>query len=391
MIDRMHAWGLKVWASDVYIASGYSMETGTVPEMLSPAADASKVKPYVAGTGTFADVLYAPQTIACLSHPAAAKFYSDVVDDLMARYPGLDGLDFHIGHMFSDSAHKICRCPNCRDLVGNREAVYHCFRSAYIAAVSRKPSLRIKAPIRMFGDATRRIEEHYQEFPRLEFFTWLRWVGDVVKSQRDAPVVIGHEDGGGGLEGYNYSDPKQTMSDIRSFHRGWEPVVRTYVSVARSAGLRNVSWEPAFHRELEPVYFAYGQLTWEPTLTWAELARRYVIRSERRVDPELIKAYQLAMEAGATITHWGLIGFGPGYAAFDRQTILQTDTATGQLAERRLGDSTEFRNQLTALRKQLGSMGLLERSTSTPPVTSDLRWSLNKSLEFYGSNAQASH
>ena len=59
LIRRMHEWGLAVWAADIYMASGYSMETGTVPEMLSPVADASKVKPYVAGEGTFADVLYA--------------------------------------------------------------------------------------------------------------------------------------------------------------------------------------------------------------------------------------------------------------------------------------------------------------------------------------------
>ncbi|WP_165230180.1 hypothetical protein [Aquisphaera insulae] len=294
--------------------------------------------------------------------------------------------------MFSDSAHKVCRCPKCRDLVGNREAVYQCFRAAYAAAVARRPEIRIKAPIRMFGDATRRIEEHHAEFPRLEFFGWLRWIGDDVKSQVDAPVVIGHEDGGGGLEGYRFADAKQTIADVRGFHRGWEPVVRTYVAVAASAGLKKISWEPALQKELEPVYFAYDQFTWEPSLSWAELARRYVIRSERRLDPDLARAYQMALEAGASITHWGLIGYGPGYAAFDRQTILQPDPASGMLVERRLSESVEFRDRVSALRRQLDAMGLLKGKQPPVPIASDLRWSLVKSLEYYGGNAgQASH
>ena len=308
-----------------------------------------------------------------------------MVDDLLSRYPELDGIDFHIGHMFSDSAHKVCRCPKCRDLAGNREAIYRCFRSAYAAAVKRRPSIRIRVPVKMFGDATRRIEEHHDEFPRLEFFTWLRWVGQVVKTQVDAPVRIGHEDGGGGLEGFRYADRNQTMADIRSFHRGWEAVIRTYISVALSANLAEISWEPAFQRELEQVYFAYSQLTWEPTISWAELARRYVLRSEHRLDPDLTKAYQLALETCAAVTHWGLIGYGPGYAAFDRQTILQTDPQTGQLVERSvLGDRPEVRDHLVALRNQLRSMGLLDQPFRGAPAAFDLRWSLVKTLEYLG-------
>jgi hypothetical protein len=383
LIDRMHAWGVDVWASDIYIASGYSMETGTVPEMLSPCANAAKLKPFVAGEGTFGDVLYAPETIACLSHPAAARHYAAVVDDLLARYPKLDGIDFHIGHMFSDSAHKICRCPACRDLAGNRDAVYRCFRSAYEAAVRRRPDLRIKTSVRMFGDATRGIEEHHREFPRLEFFCWLRWVGSIVKQQVDAPVLIGHEDGGGGLEGFRYFDPKQTMSEIREFHRGWEPVIRTYVSVALGAGMPRISWEPALQRELEQVYFGYSQLTWEPTLSWAELARRFVLRSERRLDAALVKAYQLALEANAAVTYWGLIAYGPGYGAFVRHGVLQTDPLTGQLAERaELADRSDVRNRVAALEAQLRTMGLLDQPRRETPATFDLRWSLVKTLDW---------
>ena len=393
LIDRMHTWGINVWASDIYIASGYSMETGTVPEMLSPCANAKKIKPFLAGEGTFGDVLYAPETIACLSHPAAARYYASVVDDLLTHYPKLDGIDFHIGHMFSDSAHKICRCPMCRDLTGNREAVYRCFRSAYEAAVKRRSDLRIKTSVRMFGDATRRIEEHYREFPRLEFFCWLRWVGSIAKQQVDAPVLIGHEDGGGGLEGFRYFDPKQTMSEIRAFHRGWEPVVRTYVSLALAAGMPAISWEPALQRELEQVYFCYSQLTWEPSLPWAELARRYVLRSERRLDRRLIRAYQLALETSASITSWGPIAYGPGYATFVRHGVLQTDPGTGQLVEQADPvNRPEVRERLAALEAQLRSMGLLDQPPHQAPVAFDLRWSLVKTLDWLkNGNLNLSH
>jgi hypothetical protein len=380
LLDRMHAWGIKVWASDIYIASGYSMEVGTVPEMLSPCSDRKKLRPFKAGQGTFGENLGDPEAVACLSNPRAAQYYAEIVDDLLLNYPNFDGLDFHIGHTFSDSR-KICRCPKCRNLVGNREGVYRCFKSAYEAALSRRPDIRMKASVKMFADATRKIEEHYEEFPNLDFFCWLRWVGSVVKGQIDAPVRTAHEDGGGGLEAFSYFQRDQTMTQLRNYYRGWEAEVRTYVSVARSADIPSISWEPAFQRELEQVYFFYSQLTWEPNLSWGELARRYVLRSERRVDERLTEAYRLALEANAAVTYWGLIEWGPGYGQFVRETVLQPDAATGLLKER--ADVLQRRDvleRLSALRGNLRTMGLLDRKYAQPPVAFDLRWSLVKTL-----------
>jgi hypothetical protein len=382
LIDRMHDWGIKVWASDIYIASGYSMEVGTVPEMLSPCSDAKKLRPFKAGQGTFAEILEDPEAVVCLSNPRAAQYYAEVVDDLLLHYPRFDGLDFHIGHTFSDPR-KICRCPKCRNLVGNREGVYNCFKRAYEAAVSRRPDIRMRASVRMFADATRRIEERHEEFPNLEFFCWLRWVGSIVQGQIDAPVLIAHEDGGGGLEAFSYFKRDQTITQLREYHRGWEAVVRTYVSVALSSQLPAISWEPAFQRELEQVYFFYSQLTWEPTLTWAELARRYVLRSERRIDDRLAEAYRLALEANAAVTCWGLIEWGPGYGQFVKETVLQTDVKTGLLDERTyVLERSDVRERLSALRGVLREMGLLGRTSEQPPVAFDLRWSLVKTLQW---------
>ena len=380
LIDRMHGWGIKVWASDIYIASGYSMEVGMVPEMLSPCSDRKKLRPFKAGHGTFGEILGDPQAVACLSNPLAAQYYAAIVDDILRNYPQFDGLDFHIGHMFSDSR-KICRCPKCKNLVGNREGVYRCFKSAYEAAGARRPDIRLRASVRMFADATRRIEEHYEEFPNLDFFCWLRWVGSIVEGQIDAPVCTAHEDGGGGLEAFSYFATDQTMTQLRSFYRGWEAEVRTYVSVALSAGIPSISWEPAFQRELEQVYFFYSQLTWEPTLSWAELARRYVLRSERRIDERLTEAYRLALEANAAVTYWGLIQWGPGYGQFVRETVLQPDAKTGLLTERAdVLERNDVRERLAALRGMLKTIGLLDHKYAEPPVAFDLRWSLVKTL-----------
>jgi len=360
LIERLHAWGIRVWASDIYLASGYSMEVGTVPEMQSPCADKTKGRPFKAGEGPFNEILHAPHGMVCLSHPSAAKFYAGVVDDLLVHYPNLDGLDFHIGHTFP---HKICRCPQCKDLAGNREGVYRCFAQVYETAVGRRGDIRMKTAVKMFGDATRRLVEGWSEFPRLEFFCWLRWVGNLLIERTDAPVTIGHEDGGGGLEANH--DPKKTLDQIRNYFRDYEPWIHTYVQIARRAGLASLSWEPALQRELEHLLFFYSQLTWEPELSWGELARRYVLRSERRHDERLTEAYRLALEANAAVAHWGLAPYEPGTA----QRVIQTQG---------LLETAYVRERVAALGDALAAMGLADTVHEKPPVAFDLRRSLVK-------------
>lgn len=362
LLDRLHAWGLRAWASDVYIASGYTMEVGTCPEMLSPCADGSRLDAFRAGQGSFRDILHAPEAIACLSHPAASRFYSQIVADLLDHYPTLDGLDFHIGHTFPN---KICRCPKCVGLTGNHEAVYRCFARVYETAIGRRPDIRLKTAVKMFGDATRRIVEHWEEFPQLEFFCWLRWAGNLLIERTDAPVTVGHEDGGGGLEANH--DPAKTLDMIRDYFRDYEPWVQTYVQMTRDAKLPSISWEPVLQRELEHNFFLYSQLTWEPDLTWKELARRYVLRSERRLDDRLAEAYRLALEANAAVTSWGLAPNELGCA----QRVIQTQG---------LLETAYVRDRIAALEEAVTSMGLEEEQYESPPVSFDLRRSLVKAL-----------
>ena len=360
LLDRLHDWGMRVWASDVYLASGYSMETGTCPEMLSPGVDRSRLQPYVAGERSFRETLYADGAIACLSHPAAATYYAEVVQDLLDHYPSLDGLDFHIGHAFP---RRICRCPECVGLVGNRQNVYACFARVYETAVARCPDIRMKTAVKMFGDATRLIVDRAAEFPQLEFFCWLRWVGQWLIETADAPVTIGHEDGGGGLEA-GYHDTSG-MDAKRAQGRDYEPWIRTYVDVTREAKLPSVSWEPAMQRELEQQFFLYSQLTWEPELTWAECARRYVIRSERRQDPELTEAYRLALELNAAVTSWGIRDDESGVALH----VVQP---------RQWEQTPSFSGKLDALEARLGRLGVGDVARELAPVGFDLRWSLAK-------------
>ena len=218
----------------------------------------------------------------------------------------------------------------------------------------------------MFGDATRRLVERWEEFPRLEFFCWLRWVDNLRIERTDAPVLLGHEDGGGGLEANH--DPTKTLGQIRDYFRDYEPWVHTYVRIARRAGLKSLSWEPALHRELEHMFFFYSQLTWEPDLTWEELARRWVIRSERRLDRPLIEAYRLALEANAAVTHWGLADYEPGSA----HRVVQT---------RGLLEMASVRERVAALGEALSNLGLANMSWDAPLVAFELRRSLVKTWQ----------
>ncbi len=363
MIDRLHDWGIRVWASDIYLASGYTMEVGTEPAMHSPCLEPAARPRFLAGEGSFAEILHHEGAVACLSHPAAGRFYADVVADLLECCPGVDGLNFHIGHAFP---HKLCRCARCRDLRGNRQAVYRCFARAYEAAAAARPGIRLSAAVKMFGDATREIVDHWEEFPGLEFFCWLRWAGNLLIERVDAPVTLGHEDGGGGLEANH--DPKKTLAQIRDYYRDYEPWMRQYVQIASGAGLPSFSWEPALHRELESQFFAYSQLTWEPDLEWAELARRHVIRYERRLDLRLIEAYRLALEANAAVTYWGLAPYETGTA----QRVVQNPG---------LLETAAVRERLSALGETLRALGALDVAPEEPPVAFDLRRSLAKAWQ----------
>jgi hypothetical protein len=397
LIDRLHRWGIRVWASDIFIASGYTFEPAMVPEALSPCSDPAQLLPFRAGEDSQLATLGDPQSVLCLSHPKPAVFCGEVVDDLMGHYPALDGLDFHTGHMFcegpgTEGRGKICRCPNCRNLEGNREGVYRCFKRAYEAAVARKPDIRVKTSVKMFGDATRHIADRWKEFPQLEFFCWLRWAGAWCMENGDAPVTIGHEDAGGGLEA-GYWLPKVTLEQLRNYPDNFEALITYNTSVTRSAKLPSVSWEPALHRELEHVYFCYSQFTWEPALSWAEFARRCVLRSRRRLDTELIAAYRLALEANAALTHWGHACFNHTCAAQNMmQTLLQHNEATGLLGEiSYAADRRDVQEKIAELGKALEKMGLIGRTDAPPVRPFDLRGSLVKAYHRLRDGDQTFH
>jgi hypothetical protein len=124
------------------------------------------------------------------------------------------------------------------------------------------------------------------------------------------------------------------------------------------------------HRELEQMFFLYSQLTWEPDLSWAEFARRCVLRSERRVHDCLTGAYQLALEANAAAAHCAL----GGYEHYE-------DEAAQNRLQAGLLETTFVRERVAALGDALSTMGLLARTYQNPPVAFDLRRSLVQSWQ----------
>jgi hypothetical protein len=362
LIDRLHGWGMRVWGSDIYMASGYTMELGTEPRMASPLVDIKKVRPFKAGQGLFGYILGDPLAIVCLSNPIAADYYANLTTDLLAHYPKLDGLNFHMGHAFMS---RVCRCPKCKNMPGNREALYRCFARVYEAAVAQRPDLRLTLSAKMFGDATRSIVEHAADFPRLELFCWLRWIADWTMEVNDARVAFGHEDGGGGFVGD--FDRIKSIAEFRKGDRDQEWVIQSYMRESRQAHLSGISWESQLQREIENQFFTFSQLSWEPDLSWKELARRYVIRYERTIDQRLVEAYQSALEANAAISYWG-----------------GGSTAQGVAQNSKLLELPYVRQRVAALGDALRKEGLIDRDGKPadaklpPPVAFDLRRSLVK-------------
>ncbi len=339
LIARLHEWDIRVWAADLPIAA---------------VADRGK----------------------CFNSPEYRESRQALVRAILQTYPSLDGLDFHIGHAFSADGCTICTCPTCRDMPGNRAGVYRAFADAYHTATAIKPEIRIRVPYKMFGDATRDIVEHAQEFPNLELFTWLRW-GPLVKlEQPGVPITAGHEDGGGGAEaGWWVED--MTWERIREHPRDYESILRHYVVVAKQLGLPSISWEPALQREIEQMYFCYSQLSWTPTIAWSDLARRFVIYSERRADEQLAQAYCQLLELDHEAHLWGVPAYGPGYEQGVRQVIVRPNITAGIMEEVPYYiHRADLQQRIKQFGESLQDLGLLDEDFQTPPPRFDLRWAL---------------
>ena len=339
LIDRLHDWGIRVWAADLPIAS---------------VADRGK----------------------CLNSPDYWESRQTLVRALLQTYPSLDGLDFHIGHAFSDDGCVICKCPTCKDMPGNRAGVYRAFARAYNTATTIKPGIRIRVPYKMFGDATRVIVEHSQEFPNLELFAWLRW-GPLLKLEQPGVLVAtGHEDAAGGAEaGWWVNDI--TWDRIRAHPRDYETILRHQVVVAKQLGLPSISWEPVLQREIEQMYFCYSQFSWAPTISWSELARRFVIYCERRPDERLARAYRQLLELDHEVHLWGVPAYGPGYAQGVKQVIVRPNISAGIMEEVPYYVHREdVRKRIEQFGNTLKDMGLLEMEFKASPGVFDLRWAL---------------
>ncbi len=101
--------------------------------------------------------------------------------------------------------------------------------------------------------------------------------------------------------------------------------------------------------------------------------RRYVLRSERRMDARLVDAYRLTLEAGAALTHWGLASWGPAMASSSRiRCFSRTPSPASSPA------TCTSANAPTS-----GSVSLPFGSAKGPtPVAFDLHWSIAKTVQW---------
>ena len=209
--------------------------------------------------------------------------------------------------------------------------------------------------------------ENSHEFPNLQLFTWSARGSLLKLEQPGVLVVTGHEDGAGGAEAGWWVDDI-TWRRLRDYPKDYETILRHYVVVAKQLGLQSISWEPALQREIEQMYFCYSQFGWEPTVSWNELARRFVIYAERRPDERLAGAYRQLLELDHEVHLWGIPSFGPGYDQGVRQVIVRPNIAAGIMEEVPYGAHRDnVRQRVKQFGDSLRDLGLLKENSRNHP------------------------
>jgi len=198
----------------------------------------------------------------CASKPGVMEFWLAYLDELLERYPTVDG----VGGQWCEHRNTRCNCSNCRELFF--ELQYRYFRSMVEATRRRKPSLRA-----WFYDSygARDIVLHQDEIPNL---TRVDWGSDATPYYLQRAIPKG--------QWYLYH---------RSGDRWPESGTKYMAEALSSHNLDGIQMRAVYYREHAHTYSAFGELSWNPGLRLADLARLYYLRAQGTAEGVMTSAY----------------------------------------------------------------------------------------------------
>jgi len=198
----------------------------------------------------------------CGSKPETMKFWRDYWEELMDRYPNVDG----VGGQFCEHETWRCNCENCKEHFFDLQLKY--FKEMYQIAKSKNPDIRL-----WFYDAwgARDIRRYAKKHPGVIYIDW-----------------------GGNFPIYSlrHAVPR---GNWYLYHRGkerwYEFGLKEATQIFNERGQEGMQLRMVYYKELDRMYQAFKEFSWNPKLSIEEYARLYIRKRLRRDEEKVSKAY----------------------------------------------------------------------------------------------------
>lgn len=201
----------------------------------------------------------------CGSKPETMKFWREYWAELMDRYPHVDG----VGGQFCEHVPSRCDCENCNEHFFDLQLKY--FEEMYRIAKSKNPDIRL-----WFYDAwgARDIKRFADKHPEVIYIDW------------GAQFQI---------FSFKHAVPR---SNWYLYHRGrerwYEFGLKEAAQIFNERRQEGMQLRMVYYKELDRMYQAFEEFSWNPRLSIGEYARLYTRKQLRRDEETISKVY----------THW---------------------------------------------------------------------------------------
>lgn len=207
----------------------------------------------------------------CASNPKVMQFWEDYWNELLTRYPDVDG----IGGQFCEHPNTRCNCDNCQQNFFQLQFEY--FTKMTEIGKSKNPDIKV-----WFYDAwgARDILKNKDKFSNIIYIDW-----------------------GAGFESFMFGH-RLPRSDWYLYHRssnefGGEFGIKQCAQKFNKRNLKGFQMRVVHYKEVDQVYQALEEFTWNPYLSIEDFAHFYVIKKLRKEDKTLTTLYSSWIKAHA--------------------------------------------------------------------------------------------
>ncbi len=243
----------------------------------------------------------------CASNLKTMRFWKDYWNELLDRYPEVDG----IGGQFAEEFNMRCNCKNCRDNFFQLQLKYF----EEMAKIGKRKNPDIK--IWLYDSwGTRDILKNKDKFPGLIRIDWGRGPG---------PFMFRHY---------------VPRGNWYLYHRGFNEIgsefgIRECAKIFNERGLEGYQIRGVHYKEMEQIYSAFEEFSWNPSLSIEDFARLYILRKLRRETKNLFQGYAswINIQGYKEILSYEKIGL---KSKKDYQRRLEEEERTSQFSIARL-------------------------------------------------------